>query len=104
MAQKDLATEFKCMLLKCTSTAIGLHVMADLETEEENDESGEQESLQRTAGSLPATQESQPTLFTVENLSPLPEGTALPQIKKACMAVKRKLCFSDEEIAVVEKQ
>ena len=137
MARKDLATEFKHMLLKCIPSAVGLHVMADLETEEEDDESGEQESLERKRSALTATQESQPTnikrcgkacttptsrlcktrlrslglstnlascIFVVENLSPLSEGTAIPQIKEACMAVKRKLCFWDEEIAVVEKK
>ena len=40
----------------------------------------------------------------MENLSSLLEGTAIPQIKKACMDAKRKLCFSDKEIAVVEKK
>ena len=104
MARKDLATEFKHLLLKCTPSAVGLHVMADVETEVEDDQSGEQESLERNGSALTATQESQPTLFAVENLSPLSEGTAIPQIKEACMAVKRKLCFSDEEIAVVEKK
>ena len=104
MAHKDLATEFKRMLLKCTPTAVDLHVLVDLGTEEKDDESGEQESLARKAGALPATQESQCKLFAVENLSSLPEGTAIPQIKKACMDAKRKLCFSDKEIAAVEKK
>ena len=104
MARKHLATEFKHMLLKCIPSAVGLHVMADLETQEEDDGSGEQESLERKRSALTATQESQPTLFAVENLPPLSEGTAIPQIKEACMTVKRKLCFSDEETAVVEKK
>ena len=42
-------------------------------------------------------QASQPELYRIENFSPLPGGSTLPQIKDSCVAVKGKLSFSDVE-------
>ena len=36
-------------------------------------------------------QASQPELYSIENFSPLPGGSTLPQIKDACVAVKRNV-------------
>ena len=50
----------------------------------------------------PKTPQHEP--YSIENLSPLPEGATLQQIKDACVAVKRKISFSDDEIVIVEKK
>ena len=104
MAQKDLALEFQSLLLKCTPSAVGFHVMAEPELEEAVDEVEHHERLEGNEGVASNAQASQPELYSIENFSPLPGGSTLPQIKDACVAVKRKLSFSDDEIGIVEKK
>ena len=78
--------------------------MAEPEVEEAVDEVEHQERLKGNEDVSSNAQASQPELYSIENFSPLPGGSALPQIKDACVAVKRKLSFSDEEIGIVEKK
>ena len=85
MAHKDLGTEFKRMLLKCTPSAVGLHVMADLETEVEDDERGE------------------PT----KKWKCFDGNTGIPTYticRGKSLSFVRINCFSNKEIAVVEKK
>ena len=104
MAQKGLALEFQSLLLKCTPSAVGLHVMAEPELEEAVDEGENHERLEGNEDIASNAQASQPELYSIENFSPLPGGSTLLQIKDACVAVKRKLSFSDDEIGIVEKK
>ena len=104
MAQKGLALEFQSLLLKCTPSAVGLHVMADPELEEAVDEYEHHERLEGNEDVASNAQASQPELYGIENFSPLPGGSTLPQINDACVAVKRKLSFSDDEVGIVEKK
>ena len=103
MAQKGLALQFQS-LLKCAPSALGLHVMTELELEEAEDEGEHHERLEGNEDVASNAQASQPELYSIENFSPLPGGSTLPQIKDACVAVKRKLSFSDDEIGIVEKK
>lgn len=68
------------------------------------DEAEHQERLEGNEDISFNVQASQPELYSIENFSLLPEGSTLPQIKDACVAVKRKLSFSDEEIGIVERK
>ena len=106
MAQKGLALEFQSLLLKCIPSAVGLHViiMAEPELEEAVDKYEHHERLEGNEDVASNAQASQPELYSIENFSPLPGGSTLPQIKDACVAVKRKLSFSDDEIGIVEKK
>ena len=99
MAQKNLALEFQSLLLKCTPSAVGLHVMAEPDVEEVVGEDKEQEKLEGNKDVGPNGQAHQPEPYSIDNLSPLPK-----EMKDACVAVKRKLSFSDDEIAIVEKR
>jgi len=104
VAQKDLALQFQSLLLKCTPIAVGLHVMAEPEVEEAVNEVEHQERLEGNEDVSSNAQASQPELYSIENFLPLPGVSTLPQIKDACVAGKRKLSFSDEEIGIVEKK
>ena len=104
MAQKGLALEFQSLLLQCTPSAVGLHVMAEPELEEVVDEYEHHQRLEGNEDVASNAQTSQPELYNIENFSPLSGGSTLPQIKDACVAVKRKLSFSDDEIDIVEKK
>ena len=94
MAQKDLALQFQSLLLKCTPSAVGLHVMAEPEFEEAVDEVEQQERLEGNEDVSSNAQASQPGLYSIENFSPLPGGSTLPQIKDACEAVKKNARLS----------
>ena len=103
MPQKGLALEF-LSLLKCTPSAVGLHIMAEPELEEAVDEGEHHERLEGNEDVASNVQASEPELYSIKNFSPLPGGSTLPHIKDACVAVKRKLSFSDDEISIVEKK
>lgn len=104
VAQKNLALKFRSLLLKCTPTAVGVHVMAEPEAEEVVDEDKEQERLEGNEDVVCNAPAPLSEPYIIDNFSPLPEGATLSQIKDACVAVKRKLSFSDDEIAIVEKK
>ena len=72
--------------------------------EEAVDEVEHQERLEGNEDVSSNAQASQPGLYSIENFSPLPRGSTLPQIKHSCVAVKRKLSFSDEDVGIVEKK
>lgn len=77
MAQKDLALQFQSLLLKCTPSAVGLHVMAEPEVEEAVDEVEHQERLEGNEDVSSNAQASPSELYSIENFSPLPGGSTL---------------------------
>ena len=79
---------------------MGLHVTAEPQVEEAVED---QENLDSDLVHFDS-QTPQHEPYSIENLSTLPEGATLPQIKDACVADNRKLSFSDDEIVIVEKQ
>ena len=85
-AQTNPALEFRRLLLKCTASAVGLHVMAEPQLEKAVED---QQNLDVHSD----TQKPQHEPYSIENLSPLPEGATLQQIKDACVAVKRRGAF-----------
>lgn len=65
--------------------------MAEPGVEEAVDEVEHQERLEGNEDVSSNEQASQPELYSIENFSPLPGGSTLPQIKDACVAVKRNV-------------
>ena len=76
----DLALEFQSLLLKCTPSAVGLHVMAEPELEEAVDEVEHHKRLEGNEDVASNAQASQPELYSIGNFSPLPGGSTLPKI------------------------
>ena len=104
LVERDLTKEFRKLLLECAPKAVGLHVMPDGDdgTVENVDEQAN--DCHDSGNSLTGTAIHSHDPFIVDNLAPMPEGAGLAAIREACIAVKRKLNFTNDEINIVEKK
>ena len=104
VVERDLTKEFRKLLLECAPKAVGLHVMPDGDdcTVENVDEQAN--DCHDSGNSLTGTAIHSHDPFIVDNLAPMPEGAGLAAIREACIAVKRKLNFTNDEVNIVEKK